>query len=249
MRMMDMSYEQLQKAYNHTNAMLHNTERDKPGKYLVKQNIAKLIRNANAELFKRYLMYECDIEVLKTPMAIATLIKDFKKQNGLNDSDPVSMLFDHLPHEFETVTFDELMDACFDQLGVINRKMITEQFIISRGIWLADDEKTELTEYNDDGTRKPWTVVMKERLFLPESITLRIDPKGFTYGEFRALIHLTPLPKISDLSTNTLRLMRDKVFPLLDLDTDWHIKKWEGIKSRIEEVANYKKLELKTKNY
>lgn len=90
--------------------------------------------------------------------------------------------------------------------------------------------------------------VIKERLILP-NIKLRVDPKGFSYSEFRSLIHLSPLPKISSLPTDTLRLLRDKVFILLDADTDYHITKWEEIKSNIEKVAEYKKITLVKKNY
>ena len=90
--------------------------------------------------------------------------------------------------------------------------------------------------------------VIKERLILP-NIKLRVDPKGFSYAEFRALIHLNPLPKISSLPTDTLRLLRDKVFILLDADTDYHIDKWEVIKDNIERVAEYKKIPLIKKVY
>lgn len=62
--------------------------------------------------------------------------------------------------------------------------------------------------------------VVKERCLLPAETKLRIDPRGFSYSEFRALIHLAPLPKISTLSSDTLRLMRDKVFLMLSEDTD-----------------------------
>ena len=85
--------------------------------------------------------------------------------------------------------------------------------------------------------------VIKERLLLP-NIKLRVDPRGFSYAEFRSLIHLTPLPKISSLPTDTLRLLRDKVFILLDADTDYHINKWEIIKSNIEKVAEIKNYTL-----
>ena len=126
--------------------------------------------------------------------------------------------------------------------------MISDNFILSQGIWLTDEEKADLTEYDENGQMRPWMEVIKERLILP-NIKLRVDPKGFSYAEFRALIHLNPLPKISTLPTDTLRLLRDKVFILLDTDTDYHINKWETIKSNIEKVAEYKKITLVKKNY
>lgn len=85
-------------------------------------------------------------------------------------------------------------------------------------------------------------------MFLPD-VKLRVDPKGFTYSEFRSIMHLSPISKISSLPTDTLRLMRDKVFILLDSDVDYYIDKWGTIIKQIEEVAKYKKIELTKKSF
>ena len=247
-RLLDMSKEELQKIYNHANDMLYNTNKYTPGKLQVKKNIRTLISHCNAELLKRYILHECNIDILKSPIEVVQFIRDNKKSNNLEDTDSVTTLFTHLPKEFETVTLDLLLSACLDQLDLINRKMISDNFILSQGIWLTEAEKVDLTEYDENGQIRPWMEVIKERLLLP-NIKLRVDPRGFSYAEFRSLIHLTPLPKISSLPTDTLRLLRDKVFILLDADTDYHINKWEIIKSNIEKVAEYKKISLTKKNY
>ena len=247
-RLLDMSAEELQKVYNHATDMLYNTNKYTPGKLQVKKNIRVLIAHCNAELLKRFILHECNVDILKSPIEIVQFIRDSKKTNNLSDTDSVTTLFNHLPKEFESVTIDLLLSACLDQLEIINRKMISDNFILSQGIWLTEAEKTDLTEFDKDGQIRPWMEVIKERLILP-NIKLRFDPKGFSYAEFRALIHLSPLPKISTLPTDTLRLLRDKVFLLLDADTDYHINKWEIIKSNIEQVAEYKKITLVKKNY
>lgn len=247
-RLLDMSKEELQKIYNHANDMLYNTNKYTPGKLQVKKNIRTLISHCNAELLKRYILHECNIDILKSPIEVVQFIRDNKKSNNLADADSVTTLFSHLPKEFESVTLDLLLSACLDQLDLINRKMISDNFILSQGIWLTEAEKVDLTEYDENGQVRPWMEVIKERLLLP-NIKLRVDPRGFSYAEFRSLIHLTPLPKISSLPTDTLRLLRDKVFILLDADTDYHINKWEIIKSNIEKVAEYKKISLTKKNY
>ena len=247
-RLLDMSKEELQKIYNHANDMLYNTNKYTPGKLQVKKNIRTLISHCNAELLKRYILHECNIDILKSPIEIVQFIRDNKKSSNLVDTDSVTTLFSHLPKEFESVTLDLLLSACLDQLDLINRKMISDNFILSQGIWLTEAEKVDLTEYDENGQVRPWMEVIKERLLLP-NIKLRVDPRGFSYAEFRSLIHLTPLPKISSLPTDTLRLLRDKVFILLDADTDYHINKWEIIKSNIEKVAEYKKISLTKKNY
>ena len=247
-RLLDMSKEELQKIYNHANDMLYNTNKYTPGKLQVKKNIRTLISHCNAELLKRYILHECNIDILKSPIEVVQFIRDNKKSNNLADTDSVTTLFSYLPKEFESVTLDLLLSACLDQLDLINRKMISDNFILSQGIWLTEAEKVDLTEYDENGQIRPWMEVIKERLLLP-NIKLRVDPRGFSYAEFRSLIHLTPLPKISSLPTDTLRLLRDKVFILLDADTDYHINKWEIIKSNIEKVAEYKKISLTKKNY
>lgn len=247
-RLLDMSPDELQKVYNHTTDMLYNTNKYTPGKLQVKKNIRTLISHCNAELLKRYIIHECNVDILKSPIEIIQFIRDSKKANNLTDTDSVTTLFNHLPKEFESITLDLLLSSCLDQLDIINRKMISDNFILSQGIWLTDSEKLDLTEYDSNGQIRPWMEVIKERLILP-NIKLRVDPKGFSYSEFRSLIHLSPLPKISSLPTDTLRLLRDKVFILLDADTDYHIAKWEEIKSNIEKVAEYKKITLVKKNY
>ena len=247
-RLLDMSPDELQKVYNHTTDMLYNTNKYTPGKLQVKKNIRILISHCNAELLKRYIIHECNVDILKSPIEIIQFIRDSKKANNLTDTDSVTTLFNHLPKEFESITLDLLLSSCLDQLDIINRKMISDNFILSQGIWLTDSEKVDLTEYDSNGQIRPWMEVIKERLILP-NIKLRVDPKGFSYSEFRSLIHLSPLPKISSLPTDTLRLLRDKVFILLDADTDYHIAKWEEIKSNIEKVAEYKKITLVKKNY
>ena len=247
-RLLDMSPDELQKVYNHTTDMLYNTNKYTPGKLQVKKNIRTLISHCNAELLKRYIIHECSVDILKSPIEIIQFIRDSKKANNLTDTDSVTTLFNHLPKEFESITLDLLLSSCLDQLDIINRKMISDNFILSQGIWLTDSEKFDLTEYDSNGQIRPWMEVIKERLILP-NIKLRVDPKGFSYSEFRSLIHLSPLPKISSLPTDTLRLLRDKVFILLDADTDYHIAKWEEIKSNIEKVAEYKKINLVKKNY
>ena len=247
-RLLDMSPDELQKVYNHTTDMLYNANKYTPGKLQVKKNIRTLISHCNAELLKRYIIHECNVDILKSPIEIIQFIRDSKKANNLTDTDSVTTLFNHLPKEFESITLDLLLSSCLDQLDIINRKMISDNFILSQGIWLTDSEKVDLTEYDSNGQIRPWMEVIKERLILP-NIKLRVDPKGFSYSEFRSLIHLSPLPKISSLPTDTLRLLRDKVFILLDADTDYHIAKWEEIKSNIEKVAEYKKITLVKKNY
>jgi len=247
-RLMDMSKEDLQKVYNHATDMLYNTNKYTPGRIQVKQNIKTLIANCNAELFLRYILHDCNVDILRTNIQVIEFVRQCKTANNLSDDDSVTTLFTSVPVEFESVTLGQLIDACFDKLDIINRKMISDKFILSQGIWLTEEEKKDLTELDNEGKVRPWLDVIKERLLL-DNVKLRVDPKGFSYSEFRSLVHLEPLPKISRLPSDTLRLLRDKVFILLDADTDYHIQKWTNIKDNIEKIAEYKGIDLITKNY
>lgn len=243
-RLMDMKQTELQDCMNHVTDMLYNKHPYRPGKLVIRDNIQKAYDNCNAELLLRYILYECNISVIKTNKDLT----DFIIRNKIDYSNNVNVLFDGLPVIFEKVTVNNLLNACFDKLDVLNTKMISSNFILSQGIWLTNEEKRELTEYDSEGNMRKWLDVAKERLFLP-NIRLRIDQKGLSYSEFRALIQLGDSPKFSSLPTTTLKLLRDKIFLLLDNDLNYHINKWNNIKDQIEKVANYKNFTLKCKEY
>ena len=79
-------------------------------------------------------MHECDTEI-KTKNDILNHINNQRQaydEDILNKS--ISILFNGLDPIFEKVTVSRLMDACFDKLGVLNRKMITDKFILAQGI-------------------------------------------------------------------------------------------------------------------
>lgn len=248
-RLMDLSIDELQKCYNHCTDMLYNTNKRSPGKFIIKQNITNLLENCNAELLLRFIIYDCNIDTLKTNRDLLTFISNYKKEHNLELTDSVSKIFDGLPPIFESVTFDKLMTACFDKLDVINKKLISDKFIIDQGIWLTNSEKEELTEYTDNGQKRSWKEVIKERLILNPELQLKHNPNGLTYTEFRALVKLEPFSKISSLPTVTLKLLRDKILLLLDYNLDYHIDKWINIMQSIEKVAKYKSINLSKKQY
>lgn len=241
---MDMDQSELQNCLNHVLDMLYNRHPYRPGKLVIRENIQKAYDNCNAELLLRYILYDCNIDVLKTNKDVV----DFIQHNPHEHSDYVTSLFTGLPVIFEKVTINKLLNACFDKLDVLNTKIISSNFILSQGIWFTANEKKELTEYDEEGNMRKWLDVVKERLFLP-NIKLRIDQKGLSYAEFRALIQLGDSPKFSALPTATLKLLRDKILLLLDNNLNYHIDKWNNIKSQVEKVAKYKNFNLTYKNY
>lgn len=242
-RLMDISQNELKRYHRHCEQMLTNRDIYKPGKLVIRENIQKCWDSCNAELFARYLMHDCETGI-KTNKDLLDFINVQRKVNNVDVEDSISVLFTGLPPIYEKVTVGKLMDVCFDKLDVLNKKMITDKFIIAQGIWLTDEEKRELTELEAGGKIRNRMEVIKERLCLNPDIRLRVSPTGLSFAEFRALIQLSDLPRISSLSTIALKTLRDKVLLLLDNDLDYHINKWMKIKKDIERVAEYKNWNL-----
>lgn len=242
-RLMDISQNELKRYHRHCEQMLTNRDIYKPGKLVIRENIQKCWDSCNAELFARYLMHDHETDI-KTNKDLLDFINVQRKANNVDVEDSISVLFTGLPPIYEKVTVGKLMDVCFDKLDVLNKKMITDKFIIAQGIWLTDEEKQELTELEIGGKIRNRMEVIKERLCLNPDIRLRVSPTGLSFAEFRALIQLSDLPKISSLSTIALKTLRDKVLLLLDNDLDYHINKWMKIKKDIERVAEYKNWNL-----
>ena len=156
----------------------------------------------------------------------------------------ISYLFNGLDPIYENITIGNLVDACLDRLDILNRKMISDRFILSLGIWLTDEEKIDLTETLPDGSIRDRRDVIKERLSLNKDIPIKIIPTGLTYNEFRSVVKLGFLPKISSLSTNTLKTLRDKILLLLDNDLNYHINKWTNLMNNIQRVADARNISL-----
>lgn len=247
-RFLDMSQEELQRCYNHTTDMLYRKTNYKFGKLEVRKNIKKMYDACNSELLHRYIQHELTVDVFKTNKDILDFINRFKEANGVKNEDKITVMFSGLPKEFETLTVGDLLKACLDICEPINRRLISNKFIMSLGIWLTEEEKKDLTEFDSNGKLRPWLQVMKERLFVDGGY-FRVSPTGLSYSELRALLNLEQRAKVSGIPSNTLRLIRDKILLLLDNDLEYHIKKWNIIKGQIEKVAEYKGYKLTLKEY
>ena len=73
---------------------------------------------------------------------------------------------------------------------------------------------------------------------------LRVSPTGLSFTEFRSLVQLSSLSKISSLTTIALKTLRDKILLLLDNDLDYHINKWSTLMSNIQRVADARNIEI-----
>ena len=114
--------------------MLYNANPWFPGKYTVRENIHKTWDSCNTELFVRFLLHECntDIKTKKDILDYINVQRSKYDTDILNES--ITILFDSLNPIFSSITVNRLMDACFDKLDILNKKMITDQFILAQGI-------------------------------------------------------------------------------------------------------------------
>lgn len=243
-KLVNASVEDLQNWYKHCYEMLYNGTPKTPGKFQIRQNIMRTWDSCNTELFVRYLLHECNTP-LKTKRDLLDFINQRRNESSediLNKS--IATLFSNLDPIFERITVNRLMDACFDKLDIVNRKIITDKFILSQGIWLTDEEKLELTEVGPDGKVKDKKEVIIERLCMNPNIKLRFSPTGLSFTEFRALVQLGFSQKVSSLSTVTLKTLRDKILLLLDDNLNYHIKKWKTLAANINRVAEARNIEL-----
>ena len=224
-KLVDASVEDLRKWYKHCYEMLYNVSPWNPGKFIVRENIHRTWDSCNTELFVRYILHECETDI-KTKLDILDYINKQRaasERDILNDS--IASIFNGVPPIFEKVTVNRLMDACFDKLDVLNKKI-------------------ELTEVGKDGKARNRMEVIKERLCLNPDIKLRVSPTGLSFTEFRSLVQLSSLPKISSLTTIALKTLRDKILLLLDNDLDYHINKWSTLMSNIQRVADARNIEI-----
>lgn len=238
-KFVDMDAEQLQHVYNHTLDMLYRKSQPKYGKIEVRKNIQKMYQSCNSELLLRYIQHDLNIDIFKTNKDVLDYINRFKEINHVSNNEPITTMFSNVPKEFEVLTIGDLLNAALDICEPINRKLISNKFIMSLNIWLTDDDKRDLTEYDENMNLRPWIQVMKERLFIDGGY-FKIDPTGLNYSELRSLLNLQPSTHVSIIPTNTLILLRDKILLLLDNDLEYHIKKWVNLKTQIEDVAKYK---------
>lgn len=242
--MMDLTPDQIKQAYAHVLDMLDNKDPYHPGVQRKRDQVRKMWDCANTELLLRHILYDCNIDGLKTNKDLLDYINAHKKANNVSNSDSVSTIFSGLSDTYSKITIDHLLSACLDALPAFNRKLISDKFILSLGIWLTEQEKKDLTDYDSEGKFRNRKDVIKERLFLNPNVDIRFNSRGLTYNEFRSLLRIEGYPKFSTMTTDVISLLRDKVLLILDQDLEYHIQKWSMLKEKLELVADQKGIKL-----
>ena len=89
-------------------------------------------------------------------------------------------------------------------------------------------------------------VVIRERHNLRSNVRLKTNQSGLTYAELRSMLNLRT-KKYSELTTDQLVLLRNKVLFRFIEEIERHIAQWELRLSQIEEVCKARGIELKSK--
>lgn len=252
-RLMDMTQEQLQKAFNHCASMLYSRDKENPGRYVLLKIIKDQRMKCNAELFMRYLenTYHPSNDRSKFPrFRYQEEIRKFLHEHELElkasynvenlKELPIGIL-ENIPNEFANIPINIVIDACLDSLGVFNKKHITLNFITKLPLWFTQQEMRDLTEKTEDGKVRNRLEVIKERLGIRNYIRLIVDDENakLNYTEFRAAIQLKN-KNYSQLTTDQLTLLQNKLLFYLEDEVDAHIKQWETRIKQINEVCNLK---------
>lgn len=111
------------------------------------------------------------------------------------------------------------------------------------GVYLTPEEMQEFNEKDKDGNTRSKLEVIKEKLNIKNTVKLTVKPKGLNFKELRAMINLKPR-KYSELTTDQLIVLRNKVLFKLENEVNFHIEQWEERVRQIKKVAELRKITL-----
>jgi hypothetical protein len=242
----DMSPERLKACYNHCEKMLHNEDPKHLGRYNVLDEVTDHINKCNVELLLRYYensyMHNENRSDIKRKTLWLSLRQLMANNPEITDwtKIPVTQISSDLPSEFSDINVSDVMDGCIDYLGAFDKKHLTMTFITKMGLWFTKAEENELKGTSNTEKLK----IAKERLRLPEKLNLRFSEKGLSYHEMRAMLVLPKKQKYSDMTTEQLVTLRNKVLLRFQREVDGHIHSWKRLQKQIELVAKSKGIDL-----
>ena len=253
-RLMDATPEQLNKFYAHCMSMLYSNDKKNPGRTILLDIIKRQRQKCNAELYLRWLenKYQTNIPDVRKPYPRFLYNSDIREALEANKDSipneeyavtPITVLTDGVPMEFRDVTIHDVLLGAVGVLGLFDRSHISLSFITKMGVWLTDKEMNELLERDKDGKARNRIDVIKERFNLRKDIKLYPNENGLSYTELRAMLNLKT-KKYSELTTDQLLVLRDKVLFRFEDEVRFHISQWEDIINKIERVAEIKGITL-----
>ena len=247
-KLVDASYEQLQKFYKHCNEMLYNSDSKYPGRITLLGIVDDQITRCRAELLVRWLRSEKQYTTTNCLEDLRAIISNNKEQltQDVIKTYAIGNIMNGLPIEFERVPISLVMDACLDSLGVLDNSHLTLNFVVKMGLWFTQQEMQKPVSegglYKKDpetGKAKNRLEVVSQELRLNPSIALRIDNTGLSYAEFRSMCRLKR-DKYANLTSDQLRLLSNKVLYRFQDQCEMQAKHWQDKIEEILKVAESK---------
>lgn len=255
-KLMDATEEQLNSFYHHCLSMLYSEDKKDPGRYVLLDMVKEQQKKCNVELCLRYIEGKY-LNTSGRPFYSRHLywgdLKNLLDNNAESISKssygeiPISAVTSSsdFPSEFRDVTIEDIRDACLDSLGIFNRKHLSLNFITKLGIWFTPQERKELEEYDPvTGKGRDRLQVIRERHNLRSNVRLQTKQSGLTYAELRSMLNLKT-KKYSELTTDQLVLLRNKVLFYFIEELEHHIDQWEERISQIRKVCEARNITLK----
>jgi hypothetical protein len=250
-KLVDTTPEQLNQFYKHCKSMLYSTDKLNPGRYVLLKIIEEQRNKCNVELFLRKLE-SGSICADNKPYPRHLYIQDIRAYMNAHKNEfpsnelkniSISSISGGLPREFGRISIEDVLDGGLDQLGWFDNKHITFSFILNMGVYLTPSELKEFDEKDSDGNPRKKPELIKERLGLKPSVELVVKPTGLNFNELRAMINLKP-KKYSELTTDQLTVLRNKVLFRLENEVLFHIEQWEERIRQLKLVAESRGITL-----
>ena len=237
-KLVDCTEAELRGFYAHCESMLNNESEKDPGRYVLIKITKDQRMRCNTELFLRWLNTEHAIPRFRFLEALNGFF-DTNKDQIDPKTFPIGEIIEDCPEEFADIPSSWVHTGCLYQLGHFDKKHLTLSFILKQGVWFTTQESKDLTEKDADGNLRDRLDVVKEKLKLPQAVRIHTKSTGLSYAQLRALINLKS-KKYSDLTTDQLRLLRDRILFNLEDEAKAHAKQWEERKRQIEQVCEAK---------
>jgi hypothetical protein len=243
--LMEASEQQLRGFYNHCNSMLYNQDRQNPGRRplldLIQSQkdrcgVELYLRESEADNVSRYTI----LESIKKTMMYNGMTNEQAKSLALKEFVIVHSQYINLPIKL-------VQEGCMQRLGKFDKSHITLTFILKQGLKISESEEQELTEYmlDDRGNsiKRNYIEVVRERLNIADHMKIKLDPKGLSYTQLRAMMTLKSR-YYNELTSEQLRTLRNRILFSLEDDIMFHIEQWEERIHQIREVAEIKGITL-----
>jgi hypothetical protein len=226
--------------------MLYNTNPKNLGRYNVLEEVNSQINKCNIELLLRYFenSYQRDNRGPIKRFSLMISLRELMKNNPeISDWSlvPITQISNELPSEFNNINIADVLEGCVDALGALDKQHLTMTFITSMGIWLT---KAEENEFKEPISNVEKLKIIREKLHLSTKLPLKFDVTGLSYHEMRAMLTLPRRQKYSDMTTEQLITLRNKVLLRFQRVVDGHIFNWNRLKKQIELVAKEKGIQL-----